>query len=80
MVGGAEEVPGAVAGQAWADEAVSYTVAWWPPDPAEAEREVPSASYLEARTRAAAVVDALARALAVAVDGVLVDADGFPVV
>jgi len=78
-VAGAPEPPAVLRGVPWADEAVTYTAAWWPEDPASAEHEVPAPDVRAARDEAASVVVALTDAVAAAVGGVVVDADGFPV-
>jgi len=78
-VTGVPEPPAVLRGVPWADEAVTYTAAWWPEDPASAEHEVPAPDVRASRDEAASVVVALTDAVAAAVGGVVVDADGFPV-
>ncbi len=58
---------------------VTCRVRWSPPDPAAAEREQPSPVHVEQREAALAVVTALAAALVRGLDGIAVDASGFPV-
>ncbi len=76
LVDDADEPPPALTD--WGARA-SYRVRWWPPDEAAAEHEQPSADYVALRWSALAVVTALAGALVGAVDGVAVDAAGFPI-
>ena len=77
-VSAAEALPPALAPLGWSSGAVEYRVTWWPGDEAEAEREVPTEEHRAARAEAAAVVRALADALVGAVQGVVLDAEGFP--
>lgn len=58
---------------------VTCRVRWSPPDPAAAERERPSPVHVEQRESALAVVTALAAVLVRELDGLAVDAGGFPV-
>ena len=77
-VSAAEQLPPVLAPLGWSAGAVEYRVTWWPGDEAAAEAEVPTEEHRAARAEAAAVVRALSAAVAAAVDGVVVDAEGFP--
>lgn len=77
-VSGVEQLPLVLRGLEWAvDGAITYQVRWTPDDLADWQRELPSAEHRASRTRAAAVVAALARAVHVAVGGEVVDQDEF---
>lgn len=75
---GAEHLPLAVRGEAWArGGVVVYTAVWMPPDPADARREEPSGEVRRARDAAREQIERVASVLARAALGVAVDDDGF---
>lgn len=69
----------ALIGLDWANHAfVSYQVRWAPPDLHDAERRHPSAEHLAARERVRPMLRGVAHSLVEALEGVVLDEDGFP--
>lgn len=75
LVGPVEDVPPLLAG--WGARAC-HRVRWWPPDEAAAEQEHPPAVHVAQRRAAIAVIHAIVGALVAQLEGVAVDAGGFP--